>query len=32
MKIGIAQINTIVGDFDGNKTRILEAYRKLVAE
>ncbi len=31
MKIGLAQINTTVGDFDGNKTRILEAYRKAVA-
>jgi len=32
MRIGLAQINTTVGDFDGNKSRILEAYAKLVAE
>ena len=28
MKIGIAQINTIVGDFPGNAKRILGAYRE----
>jgi len=30
MKIGIAQINTIVGDLNGNKQLILNAYRSLV--
>ena len=29
MKIGIAQINTIVGDLAGNSTLILDAYRRL---
>lgn len=28
MKLGVAQINTIVGDLDGNGGRILEAYRR----
>lgn len=28
MKIALAQINTTVGDFDGNATRILAAYRR----
>lgn len=28
MKIGIAQINTVVGDFPGNAKRILAAYRE----
>jgi len=32
MKIGLAQINTIVGDLAGNGEKLLEAYRKLVAE
>lgn len=32
MKIGIAQLNTTVGDFDGNKALILNAYRKAVAQ
>jgi NAD+ synthetase len=32
MKIALAQINTTVGDFDGNKALILEAYRKAVAQ
>ncbi|MBN2069199.1 MAG: NAD+ synthase [Opitutales bacterium] len=32
MKIGIAQINTIVGDLSGNKERILDAYRQLCAQ
>lgn len=32
MRIGLAQINTIVGDLAGNRQRILEAYRRLVAE
>jgi NAD+ synthase (glutamine-hydrolysing) len=32
MKIGIAQINTTVGDFAGNKARILAAYHKAVAQ
>ena len=31
MRIGLAQINTIVGDLAGNRTRILEAYQTLVA-
>jgi len=32
MKIGIAQINTTVGDLAGNSQRILNAYRMLVAD
>ena len=28
MKIGIAQINGVVGDFPGNAKRILAAYRE----
>jgi NAD+ synthase (glutamine-hydrolysing) len=32
MKIGIAQINTTVGDLAGNSKRILDAYRTLVAD
>ncbi|MBX3735342.1 MAG: NAD+ synthase [Candidatus Didemnitutus sp.] len=32
MRIGLAQINTIVGDLAGNQTRILDAYRRLVAD
>ncbi|MFN9820822.1 MAG: nitrilase-related carbon-nitrogen hydrolase, partial [Akkermansiaceae bacterium] len=28
MKIGIAQINAVVGDFPGNAKRILAAYRE----
>src|SRR5476649_1810778 len=32
MRIGLAQINTIVGDLAGNSRRILEAYRALVAQ
>ena len=32
MKIGLAQINTTVGDFDGNRRTILEAYKKLCAK
>lgn len=31
MKIGIAQINTTVGDLNGNQQLILNAYRSLVA-
>ncbi len=30
MRIGLAQINTIVGDLAGNSRRILDAYRALV--
>jgi NAD+ synthase (glutamine-hydrolysing) len=30
MKIGLAQINTIVGDLAGNRRKILESYRDLV--
>ena len=32
MKVGIAQINTTVGDFTGNSAAILSAYRKLVSD
>lgn len=32
MKIALAQINTTVGDFDGNLSHILDAYRKAVAQ
>ncbi len=32
MRIGLAQINTIVGDLPGNRDRILAAYRHLVGE
>ncbi len=32
MRIGLAQINTIVGDLAGNSRRILEAYQALVAQ
>jgi NAD+ synthetase len=32
MRIGLAQINTAVGDFAGNAALILAAYRKLVEE
>jgi NAD+ synthase (glutamine-hydrolysing) len=32
MKIGLAQINTIVGDLNGNRAKILDSYRKLVDE
>ncbi|NBR09377.1 MAG: NAD+ synthase [Opitutaceae bacterium] len=32
MRIGLAQINTIVGDLAGNSRRILEAYHTLVAQ
>jgi len=31
MKLGLAQINTIVGDLSGNASRIVEAYNELVA-
>jgi NAD+ synthase (glutamine-hydrolysing) len=31
VKIGLAQLNTTVGDLRGNQRRILEAYRELVA-
>ncbi len=31
MKIGIAQINTTIGDLGGNKILILDAYKSLVA-
>ncbi|HZL45942.1 MAG TPA: nitrilase-related carbon-nitrogen hydrolase, partial [Opitutaceae bacterium] len=31
MHIGLAQINTTVGDLSGNCRRIIEAYRTLVA-
>jgi NAD+ synthase (glutamine-hydrolysing) len=32
MKVGIAQINTIVGDLAGNRALILQSYKELVAE
>jgi NAD+ synthetase len=32
MKIGLAQINTTVGDIAGNRQRILAAYHRLVAQ
>ena len=32
MRIALAQINTTVGDFDGNKSLILDAYRRAVAQ
>ncbi len=32
MKIGLAQINTTVGDLSGNQKLILEAYHQLVAD
>ncbi len=32
MRIGLAQINTTVGDLPGNRCRILDAYRALVAQ
>ena len=31
MKIGLAQLNTTVGDLEGNRRRVLDAYRDLVA-
>ena len=30
MKVGLAQINTIVGDLDGNRAKALAAYHRLV--
>jgi len=32
MRLGLAQINTIVGDLAGNSRRIVDAYRTLVAQ
>ena len=32
MKLGIAQLNHVVGDLEGNAAGILDAYRKLVAD
>lgn len=32
MRIGIAQINTIVGDLAGNRSKIIEAYKQLCRE
>jgi NAD+ synthase (glutamine-hydrolysing) len=32
MKIGLAQINTIVGDLSGNRSKILSSYDELVAD
>jgi NAD+ synthase (glutamine-hydrolysing) len=31
MRLGLAQLNTTVGDLAGNRTRVLDAYRTLVA-
>ena len=32
MRLGLAQLNTTVGDLAGNRSRILEAYAKLAAQ
>jgi NAD+ synthase (glutamine-hydrolysing) len=32
MRLGLAQLNTTVGDLAGNRRKILEAYRSLVAQ
>lgn len=32
MRVGLAQLNTTVGDLAGNRRRILDAYRTLVAQ
>lgn len=32
MRLGLAQLNTIVGDLAGNRRKILDAYRALVAQ
>ncbi|HYC72154.1 MAG TPA: NAD+ synthase [Opitutaceae bacterium] len=32
MRVGLAQINTTVGDLPGNRRRVVEAYRALVAQ
>ena len=32
MQVGIAQINTTVGDLSGNRQRILDAYKQLVTD
>lgn len=32
MKVGLAQLNTIVGDLEGNRKKILDTYHRLVAE
>ncbi len=32
MRLGLAQLNTIVGDFAGNRRKILDAYAALVAQ
>lgn len=32
MRIGLAQLNTIVGDLPGNRRKIIEAYTSLVAQ
>ena len=32
MRLGIAQLNTTVGDLSGNRRRILDAYQSLVAQ
>ncbi len=30
MKIGIVQVNTVIGDFAGNTAKVAEAYAKCV--
>ena len=32
MRIGFGQINTIVGDLEGNRVKILQAYKRLVGD
>ncbi|HVU24713.1 MAG TPA: NAD+ synthase [Opitutus sp.] len=32
MRLGLAQLNTTVGDLPGNRRKILDAYRRLVAD
>ena len=32
MRLALVQLNTTVGDFDGNKALILDAYAKAVAQ
>ena len=32
MKVGLAQINTVVGDLEGNAAKVAETYARLVAE
>ena len=32
MKVGIAQINGVIGDFPGNAKRLLQAYRECLEQ